>query len=120
MDYVLTETSSVSCDHPLPGRSAGGAATLTATQAVLKVVGDAVLVGTLSGSTIGAADCAQKPPPQTNKPCSSILTQTVGASAVLKVNGSPVLLRSSAGTTDGTPLNTWSVKDAGQTVLRAD
>jgi hypothetical protein len=117
MDYVLTEASSVSCDHPPAG---GGAATLTAMQAVLKIAGDAVLISTLMGSPINAVNCAQQPSPPSIKPCSSVVTQTVGASAVLKVNGSPVLLKSSTGTTDGTPLNTWSAKDTGQTVLRAD
>jgi hypothetical protein len=122
MDYVLTEASTVSCDHPPPGASMGGAATLSATQAVLKIAGQAVLVNTLVGSAINAAGCARQPPPQTNKPCSSIVTQTGGASTVLKVEGSPVLLKLSTGVTDGAPVpsNTWSAKDAGQTVLRAD
>jgi hypothetical protein len=117
MDYVLTTAASVSCDHPPTG---GGAATLTATQAVLKVAGDAVLVGTLAGAPINPMNCAQQPPPAGNKPCSSVITQSVGTSRVLKVNGAPVLLETSQGTTDGTPTNSWSAKEAGQTVLRAD
>ncbi|MGH8066020.1 MAG: hypothetical protein ACRERE_12480 [Candidatus Entotheonellia bacterium] len=117
MDYVLTTAASVSCDHPPTG---GGAATLTATQAVLKVAGSPVMVGTLVGAPINGTTCAQRPPPASNKPCSSIVTQTVGASRVLKVNGSPVLLETSAGVTDGTPTNPWSTKNAGQAVLRAD
>jgi hypothetical protein len=86
----------------------------------LKVVGKAVLTMTLQGSPLNAANCAQQPPTAGNKPCSSVMTQTGGTAAVLKVNGAPVLLISASGTTDGTPLNTWSAKNAGQTVLRAD
>jgi hypothetical protein len=120
MDDVLTTAASVSCDHPLPGNDAGGTATLTATQSVLKVAGQAVLVGSLVSSVVDPTNCAQKPPPPSNQPCTSILTQTVGASRVLKVNGSPVLLKGSAGTTNSVPPGLWSAKDAGQSVLRAD
>jgi hypothetical protein len=119
MEYVLTTSSSISCDHPPSG---GGSATQTPAQNVLKVDGNSVLVGDLTNSSINSLECALlPPPPATNKKCSKILAQTQGFSQVLMVEGSPALLENSSGTTDGLPApQTWSAKNAEQDVLRAD
>lgn len=128
MEYVLTTDSSISCDHPSLG---GGAMTTRApisSQNVLKVDGQAVLVQGLSGSIINSSGCSiPVSPSSSNKKCTSISAQDSGLSQVFKVNGAPVLLKNSRGSTDGVllpspspPPQTWSAKDANQTVLRAD
>jgi hypothetical protein len=116
MPKALTESSSVSCDHPPAG---GGAVTVSAGQSVLKVGGKAVLAKSQSGASINPANCLQQTPPVSNKPCSTVLSQTAQNSTVLKVNGTFVLLEGTSGTTDGQPDNKWSAKDAGQDVLKA-
>ncbi len=123
MEYVLTETSSVSCDHPVPPEETnGGAVVLEAGQSVLKIDGSYVLAKNLQESLIDSSGCSlSPPPPPTNKKCSLVMIQISGFSSVLKVDGSPVLLTSAGGSTDGLPEpSTWSAKDAEQDVLRAD
>lgn len=106
------DSSDVECIH-------GGHVELNKSQTVLTVNGNPVLVDTLEGSKI--PDCpvkdAANPPTKT---CRKIDTQIKGYSKVLKVNGKPVLLESSNGTTDGSPTNIWKCKKANQSVLKAD
>lgn len=109
MANVLTQTSTLTCAHQ-------GNVTAMATQSVLKVNGQSVLVTQVQGAIAG---CIQVPPPPSNKPCTSVTSQVGGTSTVLKVNGSPVLLDTSSGLTDGSPTNTWSVQTAGQSLLNA-
>jgi hypothetical protein len=120
MGKVLTNTSIVKCAH-------NGKVKPTNTQLVLKVNGDDVLVGSLEGNIPSVPDpnsCTQQPipaPPPINIPCTVIVTQNSGGiSKVLKVNGSAVLLDTATGTTEGKPINTWSVKSSEQQVLQAD
>jgi hypothetical protein len=112
---VLTTASSVSCDHAPPG---SGKLTLdAAATGVLKVDGTTVLSGTLMGAPIGSG-CTQTGSPGL-VPCTAVMAQTGGTSTVLKANGSPVLLDTASGATNGVPDTKWSVKDAAQTVLTA-
>ncbi len=111
MGAVITEGSTIECGHT-------GSVTPVATsvKAVLQVAGKSVLAGTLAGSAI--ANCAQKPPPNSNVPCATILAQSAGPSSVLFVGSDAVLLEDAAGTTTpGAPTNDWSVKDAKQQLL---
>jgi hypothetical protein len=117
MPFVLTESSNVSCDHPPTG---GGPLTLTvAAVGPLKVGGATVLSGSLSPTDIGFG--CSTPASQNTTPCKATKSQSGGASTVLKVLGRPVLLDTASGETAGLPSpgNTWSVKDAKQTVLKA-
>jgi len=117
MPFVLTEGSSISCDHPPTG---GGPLTTTAAAVgPLKVEGATVLRGSLAPTGIDTG-CATQPS-QNTAPCLATTSQSGGNSSVLKVDGSPVLLRTASGETNGQPSpgNTWSVKDAKQTVLKA-
>jgi hypothetical protein len=116
MDPVLTEASSVSCDHPPTG---GGKVALEATQDVLKVDGNAVLTGSLANAAI-AVGCAQTNTAAGQVICSLVQSQTGETSRVLTVNGTAVLLHKSSGQTNGKPDAAWSSKDAGQAVLKAD
>jgi hypothetical protein len=115
MADVITSDSTIQCEHQ-------GTVTpvTTAVSAVLFVDGTAVLAGTLALSTVGS-DCLQKPPPNSNVQCGSILTQTDGPSSVLFSDGQAVLLKSAKGDTAlGSPTKSWSVQDAKQDVLSAD
>ena len=85
---------------------------------VLHVSGSAVLVDSLKGASI-APGCSQTNTAGGQKPCSTVQSQTAGASTVLFSDGKAVLLDSSAGLTDGKPLNDWAVKSAGQTFFTA-
>jgi hypothetical protein len=114
MPNVLTKGSTITCAHK--GTVTPVAIAVTA---VLQVAGSSVLVGTLVGSTVGA-DCIQKPPPDRNVPCTSILGQSAGTSTVLFVGANAVLLEGAKGTTNGSPNNDWSASDAAQSLLTAD
>jgi hypothetical protein len=115
---VLTTSSSVSCDHPpQPG---GGAVVLGgAVRGVLTIKGATVLSGSLANAPVDAG-CAQKGPNQV--PCATIAEQfAASTSTVLSVEGEPVLLDTAQGlTAQGAPDRSWSVKDAGHDLLRAD
>jgi hypothetical protein len=99
MPLVLTESSSISCDHP----PAGGGPLTTAAVSVgpLKVEGATVLSGSVSPTVIGSG-CAT-PASQNTAPCLATTSQSGGTSSVLKVNGTPVLLDSVSGETNGQP-----------------
>lgn len=117
MAFVLTESSSISCDHPPTG---GGPLKLAlAAIGPLKVGGATVLSESLVPAVIDPG--CQTPPGQGTAPCLATKSQSGGTSTVLKVLGRPVLLHTAKGETTGQPSpgNTWSVKDANQTVLKA-
>lgn len=118
MPKVLTESSSVKCAHQ-------GTITFTASQQKLTVDGQAVLV-TSDAMTGTVSNCLTVPvsPPQgpLQTPCLKVVSLSGGAAVKLTVDGTPVLLESAAGTTDGitpVPSNFWSVESAGQTKLDA-
>jgi hypothetical protein len=113
MPRVLTEGSTLTCLHQ-------GTVQLTASQRVLTVGGQPVLVrGDLEGQAISGC---QTPTSQSSKPCLTVVAMTLGAAATLRAGGKPVLLDTATGTTDGvtpTPSNQWTVRTAGQTTLEA-
>jgi hypothetical protein len=116
MEFVLTESSAVSCDHPPTG---GGAITLLSSQTVLSVEGSLVLTGSLAGATFEEG-CQQTNSNAGEVMCASVIAQSEGPANVLKVNGQPVLLVTSEGTSNGKPDDVWSAKDAEQSLLRSD
>jgi hypothetical protein len=118
MRFVLTESSSISCDHPPTG--GGPLVTTAAAVGPLKVAGATVLCGSLAPTTIDPGCSIQ--PSQSTAPCIATTSQSGGTSAVLKVAGQAVLLETAGGETAGKPSpgNTWSVKDANQTILKAE
>ncbi len=118
MGYVLTKDSKVSCDHPATG---GGAAVLATVVSVLKIDGSDVLSDTLAGTAL-AAGCNQVNAANGESPCVSIAEMLPGGvSQVLNVEGKPVILESVKGKTGGgMPDQSWSAKDAAQTLLKAD
>lgn len=113
MPYVLTAGSTLSCAHQ-------GIVQLTASQSSLLVEGQSVLVqADLEGSPISGCTT---PTSQTSKPCTTLLSMSVGAALHLKAGGMPVLLDTAAGNTDGVtpaPSNLWSVRTAGHSKLAA-
>jgi len=113
MPYVLTAGSMLYCAHQ-------GTVQLTAGQSSLLVDGQAVLVqGDLEGSPISGC---MTPSSQTSKPCTTLLSMTVGSALHFKAGGMLVLLDTAAGNTDGVtpaPSNLWSVRAAGQSKLTA-
>jgi uncharacterized Zn-binding protein involved in type VI secretion len=69
--------------------------------------------------TINSAICTQKPPPASNKPCSSF-SITSGTASKLTIEGKPVVLQGDTGTSDGSPTNGCELKNAGQSILQTD
>jgi|SoiMethySBSTD1v2_1073268.scaffolds.fasta_scaffold635310_2 hypothetical protein len=111
MANVLTAQAVIGCGH-------GGTVEVVASRSTLSAGGAAVLVeGDLTGATVEG--CPLVPPPATNKKCSSVLSVTGGSAARLSVGGTPALLDSVTGTTDGNPAGSLTVTSAGQTVLQA-
>jgi hypothetical protein len=110
MPKVLTAQANMQCSH-------GGMITIPATQSLLTIGGNAVLVKGDEGSATVSASCGNKGP--NLKQCTKIAL-TNGAATKLQVGGKAVLLQSVAGTTDSTPVaGTWNATDAGQTKLDA-
>lgn len=111
MPKVLTQGSVLTCAHQ-------GKIQVTASQSLLKIDGQAVLVqGDLEGKTISGCSTPATP---TSKPCTSVVSMTVGAATMIKVGGKAVLLETAMGMTDGVtpaPTNIWQVQSAGQTKL---
>ncbi|WP_030606730.1 hypothetical protein [Streptomyces fulvoviolaceus] len=115
MDSVVTEGSSVACEH-----HGTVSVVATAVHAVLQVAEKSVSADTLAGSTVDAK-CIQNDPSKGQKQCTLILDQSEGStSKVLYIDDKPVLLATAKGTTDGVPGNSWLVTDAAQDVLTAD
>jgi hypothetical protein len=111
MPNVLTEGSTIQCAH-------GGTIKPSASQSVLKVDGQKVLVQSdLPGTTV--SNCLNVNAPA--KPCLTVVSVTAGVSTTLKAGGQPVLLEAALGLTDGVPVAPvqWSVASAGQTKLQA-
>jgi hypothetical protein len=113
MPAVLTTGSTLQCAH-------GGTVTVTASQQLLTVGGNPVLVeadvntATVSGCTNTVASAGQKP-------CLLLTSLIVGASTTLSVGGQAVLLETALGLTDAVPPLPvlWQVVSAGQTQLEA-
>lgn len=102
MPRALTMASTVTCGHQIPPKVGG---VQQASLAKLRVSGQPVL---LESSVVGKPipDCgtvpkAPPPPGLVSKPCSAVTAVAGGASLKLKVGGSPVLLDTLGGSTDG-------------------
>jgi hypothetical protein len=113
MGAVLTEGSILACGHGATGSASGNSK--------FKVSGSAVLTSAgTSGWSFVLASCTQQKTQATpnNNPCSQLSSQNGGKSRKLTVGGSPVILESIAGDTNGMPLT--DVKcTAGQSKLTA-
>lgn len=113
MGNVLTENAGVKCKAPLPPAPQaphGGTVTVPATAftALLRVRGHKVLVAAGLPWTVVAGTCGNVPPNQTKCVQLTSLTDTAGK---LKVNGTPVVLDSSGGVTNGGPPGTIAATD---------
>lgn len=115
MPFVLTEASSLVCAHQ--GRVKPGVS-----QSRLTVNGARVLVeGDPNGAPIGLCATVADPTTATVK-CLHVASADGGVAGKLKVGGKGVLLADIQGRTDGTVggiPQTWSVRSAGQTRLKA-
>src|SRR5262245_8118920 len=116
MSFVLTESSTLRCEH-------SGTVQLVPTQSRLTVNGSKVLVdGDLNGALISG--CLTVPDPNTSTvKCLSVRSAEGGVAGKLKVNGKGVLLEEVSGKTSGTvggptSFQTWSVQTAGETKLK--
>lgn len=118
MPGVLTTGSSVVCGH--------GGTVSTSGSAKLKVTGNPVLLKAgIAGKSVSGCGTPTVPPPPgpPSSPCHSVASVITGEATKLKVSGSPVMLETLAGTTDGvigglTPQTLLSAT-AGQTKLTA-
>lgn len=115
MSLVITDQSTLVCTHQ-------GTVSPVASQTKLKVAGATVLVaGDLTGKPISL--CTTVPDPNTTTiNCLTIVSAEGGVAEKLKVAGKGVLLESISGKTSGTvsgTQQTWSVKSAGQSKLKA-
>lgn len=122
---VLTEKASVKCAAPLPpGPPAPHGGTVTVPEAartpLLRVEGDQVLIAAGLSWQVVAGTCGNVPPNQ--KKCTQVSSLTSTASK-LTVNGTPVVLDSSGGLTDGGPPGTIAATYPGsppKLLLRAE
>lgn len=118
MPGVLTTGSSVICGH-------GGTVSTTGVSK-LKVSGNPVLQKTgIMGKSVSSCGTPTvvPPPPPPSSPCHTVVSVITGEAIKLKVSGSPVMLETVTGTTDGivagvTPQTLLSAT-AGQTKLTA-
>jgi len=107
MSRVLTESSTVDCGH-------GGSVSVQG-QSKLTVGGSAVLVqGGVTGKSVSALCATQDKPDSGLKKCTTVASVTAGYATKLTIGGSPVVLDTLAGTTDGMVGGTTP-----QTLLRA-
>jgi len=105
---VLVQGAMLKCSH-------NGTFPIASGSPLLKIGGKPVAV---AGMEIGAAfaTCTHQVSGSPS-PCSVVAPATAGVSTKLKVGGLGVLLDSAAGITVNAPPGTWSVDDAGQTLL---
>jgi hypothetical protein len=114
MAGVLTTDSTLACGHGATGSAGGSSAKLTVTGAkVLTSAG-------VSNWSFVPASCSQQVTQATpnNNPCSKMSSQSGGKSKKLTAGGSPVVLDSITGDTNGKPLTDVKVT-VGQTKLTA-
>jgi len=96
MAGVLTTGSTVGCGH--------GGTVSTSGAAKLKVSGNPVLLKTgIAGQAVSGCKTplVVPPPPPPSSPCHTVASVITGEATKLKVNGSPVMLDTLTGTTDG-------------------
>lgn len=114
MPTPLTTGAQVACAHQ-------GSVVLSAGQSKLTVNGQPVLIqGDLVGAVVGG--CTTPTDSSGNKTCLATSSASGGVAQKLTVNGVGVLTDGHSGQTDGTvggSLQSWSVRDAGQTKLTA-
>jgi hypothetical protein len=102
---VLTSTAVVMCPH-------GGKVQIMPSQTTAVSGGNPVLVvGDLDGKPI--AGCTQ-PVSTSTAPCTQTLPMTVGASTKVTASGTPALLDTATGMTNGVPPGPWRVRNSGQ------
>jgi hypothetical protein len=110
MPKVLTAAATVKCVHP-------GDVQVVASTSRLTVDGEPALV---AGDLDGAAISGCKLPSSTSTaPCTATVSAMSPPSTLLTVDGTPVLLDTTAGVTNSVPPGTFSVQAAGQTRLDA-
>jgi hypothetical protein len=111
MPLVVTVGSTVQCAH-------GGTITLKSSQSKLTVDGNAALLATdIVGATISGCTVAAS---NSTAPCTTVASLIAGSATALGVGGTPVLLDSAKGLTNGLPQPaTWNVASAGQAKLKA-
>ena len=117
MAKVVTEGSTIKCPHQ-------GTITFTASQHKVTVDGQAVILSTdiTSGVVSGCQTQVVTTPGSVSQPCKAVTSLIAGTSTSLSINGTPVLLETANGLTDGLVSNvpaTWSVQSAGQDKLDA-
>src|SRR5579875_2589311 len=116
MPQVLVTGATIQCTH-------GGVISLTQGDDRLQVKGKATIVaGQEAGLSFapGAPGVTTPCPFSTGgsaSPCTSTLAASAGISTLLQVGNRGVLLSNATGQTVNTPPATWSVQDAGQTLL---
>ncbi len=115
MGAVLTTASKVACGHD-PGKVA------TSATAKLKVNGNLVLLKSgIAGKSVSGCSTVTDPNTSTLQ-CSTVTSVTAGEATKLKAGGSPVMLDTLAGATNGTVSGTPQTKlsaTASQTKLTA-
>jgi hypothetical protein len=108
MSKVITSAARITCAHQ-------GTVSPVPSQRKLKIQSSPVL---LAADLVGApiAGCTNLPTttsPQ-NVPCTETIGATAGTSTKVTVDGTPVLLDSAQGSTNGSPAAQWSVQSPGQ------
>lgn len=115
MSNVLITTSILVCSHP-PGSVS---TSLTAGQNVLQVAGQSVVAQPIAGIPL-AGGCSNNNPGSGLTPCLHAVSQTLGGSQVLMINGVPAVLENATGPTDSAPPGIWTVQTVNQNVLQTN
>jgi hypothetical protein len=111
MGKVLTTASTIKCSHQ------GTVSVSSAGQSDLQIDGNsALVVGDLVGVSISGCT---NPSSSSSKQCATTTSMIVGDASTLEAGGKPVLLDTATGLTDSIPPGTWSVSDAGQSIVEA-
>jgi hypothetical protein len=106
---VLTTASTLACSH-------GGTLQVSPSQHQLTVDDHPALLQTdLLAATVSGC---KTPATTSSKPCLKVASMLVGPATKLTVGGTPVVLETAQGLTDGVPQPaTWTVQSAGQSKL---
>jgi len=127
MPNVVVVGGTIQCSH-------GGVVQLASGSGLLGIAGAAALTSGMEAGLSFApgapgvrtpCPCTTPPPASKPSPCTATLSATAGISTQLTVGGQGVLLDSASGVTVNAgavppPALTWSVAEAGQTLVSVD
>ncbi len=123
MPLVIVQGGIVQCSHKGQARLLSGDSRLAVSGNGAVTAGMEAGISFAPGSPAVIVPCPFPDPKSGSpSPCTATSAATAGAATLLAVGGTPVLLATAAGLAinSGDPSATWSVSNAGQTLLLSD